>query len=421
MAEATDSEGAPGIVGAGELRSGTTARTALIQGTTFGVKAVQYSVVDGMALFEGDILLGTEQEAEQRTQQLRDIARGAVAQGVAITGAQFRWPSCTIPYTIDAALPNQNRVTDAINHWQTNTRHRFVLRTTQADYVTFRPSSGCSSSVGRQGGQQFVNLGPSCTTGNAIHEIGHVVGLWHEQSREDRDSFVAIHWEKIQAGTEHNFDQHITDGDDIGAYDYGSIMHYPRDAFSRDGSDTITPLTAGASIGQRTALSPGDIAAANSLCPGVVTIKEAPKDGRLDTVKETVKDVRLDTRKEQVLDTVKEAVKDARLDTVKEPTRDPKGPLSDRGPGGGLGPVVNPAVGGGALPFAMAAPQQAPVTMGSGGANDAILDLDTQLQGLADAIAQSEANTQSLQAAYNETLALLKQQLDAADSSPSNG
>ena len=40
---------------------------------------------------------------------------------------------------------------------------------------------------------------------------------------------------------EHNFDQHISDGDDVGTYDYGSIMHYPRDAFSIDGSDTITP------------------------------------------------------------------------------------------------------------------------------------------------------------------------------------
>ena len=34
--------------------------------------------------------------------------------------------------------------------------------------------------------------------------------------------------------------QHIADDDDVGAYDYGSIMHYPRNAFSVDGSDTIT-------------------------------------------------------------------------------------------------------------------------------------------------------------------------------------
>ena len=87
-----------------------------------------------------------------------------------------------------------------------------------------------------------------------MHEIGHAVGLWHEQSREDRDRFVRVVWANIQAGREHNFNQHITDGDDIGGYDYGSIMHYPRTAFTRNGQDTIVPV-GGQAIGQRNGLS----------------------------------------------------------------------------------------------------------------------------------------------------------------------
>jgi hypothetical protein len=261
-------------------------RTAIIDGVNFKNKSVQYTEVDGMAMFEGDIILGTVAEVDRKTEQRRkemqgDAQEDITARGLVITGAQYRWPKCIVPYTIDAALPNQARVTDAIAHWETNTRFRFVLRTaanaaTYPDYVNFRPSTGCSSYVGRQGGQQPINLASGCTTGNTIHEIGHSVGLWHEHSREDRDAFVTIHWDKIQAGTEHNFYQHITDGDDIGAYDYGSIMHYPRTAFSTDGSDTITPTDPAASIGQRVALSAGDIAAANSMCPITIICPPSP-------------------------------------------------------------------------------------------------------------------------------------------------
>jgi hypothetical protein len=395
----------------GELRSSNDVRTGIIQLST-GPRAVQYSVVDGLAIFEGDIVLGTVAEVERMTELAR--ATAGATEGVAITGANFRWTNCRIPYTIDPALPNQARVTDAIAHWESRTNFRFVVRTTEADYVTFRGGDGCSSMVGKRGGQQFVTLGAGCLLGQTIHEIGHVVGLWHEQSREDRDTFVTINWANIEAGKEHNFNQHIADGDDIGTYDYGSIMHYGRTAFTRNGLDTIVPINPpGSAIGQRAGLSAGDIAAANTLCSGGgVTIKEVvkevPKDVRFDTRKEIVKDIRLDTRKELIQDTRKELVFDKRFDPI-----DPFGPrkFDQVGP---LGNRVLPRGGGTALPFAMITPHQAPGAESQGAeqqAAEAAMQLDQQLQQIADMLAQAQASVDTLQQQYDETLALLKQLL----------
>lgn len=224
----------------------------------YGEERIEYAVVDGEAIFEGDIVLGSVAELD-------------ASYGVVIPGSNRRWPNKVVPYQIDSGLANQARVTDAIAHWESNTELAFVLRTSAnasqfPDYVTFRTSTGCSSSIGRRGGQQFINLATGCSKGNTIHEIGHAVGIWHEQSREDRDDHVTIVWENIQAGTEHNFDQHISDGDDIGGYDFGSIMHYGRTAFSSNGEPTIVTNN-GESIGQRTALSAGDIATFEAIYP----------------------------------------------------------------------------------------------------------------------------------------------------------
>jgi hypothetical protein len=416
-----------------EFRGSDQVRTALIRGNTFAAKSVQYSEIDGLAIFEGDIVLGTVQQVEQMSDMLRAEMKGGVAAGVLITGAQFRWPNCRIPFTIDPALPNQARVTDAIAHWESNTSFRFIARTTETDFVTFRPGSGCSSSVGRQGGQQFVNLAAGCTTGNAIHEIGHVIGLWHEQSREDRDAFVRINWDKIIPGREHNFNQHITDGDDVGAYDYGSIMHYPRDAFSVDGSDTITPIAAvppGTTIGQRTALSPGDIAAANSMC-APKPLKEGPKDPikeirkevlkeiPRDTRKELIKDIRFDTRKEMIFDTLKEQIRD----TFKEGPLDPGPTIQELPITPGRPPVLPPGpvapMPGGARPFVVVTPQPgtAEPSGAAAGLQDEIAQLDAQLQQLADQLAQLDQAKESLQAQYNETSALLAQLMKEYDRS----
>jgi hypothetical protein len=109
-----------------EFRSSTKTGNSFVAGTTFALKPVTYADVNGRAIFEGDIDLGSVEQMEQVRHQVENPTGEPTPFGVGITGTQFRWPNATIPFRLAAGLPNPQRVTDAISHIQSRTNLRFV-------------------------------------------------------------------------------------------------------------------------------------------------------------------------------------------------------------------------------------------------------------------------------------------------------
>ena len=85
------------------------------------------------------------------------------------------------------------------------------------------------------GGGNRLNLASGCVRrkGTVQHELLHSAGIWHEQSRPDRDDYVEIHTECIQEGEEHNFKKHISSNTYNLPYNPESIMHYGSEYFTK--------------------------------------------------------------------------------------------------------------------------------------------------------------------------------------------
>nr|XP_034351475.1 astacin-like metalloendopeptidase isoform X2 [Arvicanthis niloticus] len=158
--------------------------------------------------------------------------------------------------------PSRQVIMEAFAEFEHFTCIRFVAYHGQRDFVFILPMAGCFSGVGRSGGMQMVSLAPTCLQkgrGIVLHELMHVLGFWHEHSRADRDRYIRVNWNEILPGFEINFIKSQS-SNMLVPYDYSSVMHYGRFAFSWRGQPTIIPLwTSSVHIGQRWNLSTSDI------------------------------------------------------------------------------------------------------------------------------------------------------------------
>ncbi|CAK6970440.1 low choriolytic enzyme-like [Scomber scombrus] len=184
------------------------------------------------------------------------------------------WPKATdgnvyVPYRISNQYSSRERntIVQGLRTFAQSTCIRFTPLNRQRDFVDIQSRQGCFSFVGRRGRAQVVSLSrQGCIFQQIVqHELLHALGFNHEQTRSDRDQHVRILLQNVIRGQEHNFRRIQTRN--LGTpYDYNSVMHYGRFAFSSNRQPTIVPIpNPNVTIGRATQMSPTDILRVNRL------------------------------------------------------------------------------------------------------------------------------------------------------------
>ncbi len=147
------------------------------------------------------------------------------------------WPGGVIPYDISKLTPVQQRIAlRAMQRWtNTGTKLQFIPRTTEVEYVCFTGNTNAGNNTSLVGFKKGVRADINITAfwwrqgpWMPAHELGHVLGFFHEHERWDRDQFVTIHYENIKPGRASDYDWIPKTNWMVTSlpYDYRSIMHY---------------------------------------------------------------------------------------------------------------------------------------------------------------------------------------------------
>ncbi|CAN95823.1 hypothetical protein predicted by Glimmer/Critica [Sorangium cellulosum So ce56] len=218
-------------------------------------------------------------EAEADPPEASEDVAGARAPLVRVNANWF-WPDGKVPYCFDADFPPAwvPTVHSAIENMERRLPIDFThvrCDAGQDDYVRFiqgfGDTGGESEDTGWDEGEQDITIFSVPSESLVTHEMLHALGMYHEQSRSDREKYVTINWACIDSDKDHNYDTK-SNTFTSGVYDYESIMHYRTGAWCAstppawcnvpDGSGTACATIVkkdGSLIGRNTVMSREDI------------------------------------------------------------------------------------------------------------------------------------------------------------------
>ncbi|VDK78633.1 unnamed protein product [Litomosoides sigmodontis] len=237
-------------LGTGSIGSTTLADQIVLQRRNPDAKRHhnELSVNDPDAYYQGDVDL-SERQAELISEHFKseidlegkgdEIARQK--RSVGLEPFYVHWDrKRPISYDFDKTIPLETRakIRAAMRMWEERTCIRFQENGPSVDRIEFFDGGGCSSFVGRTGGTQGISIStPGCDIiGIISHEIGHTLGIFHEQARLDQKNHIFINYNNIPLRRWNNFfplSQNEADMFNL-PYDTGSVMHYGPYGFAAD-------------------------------------------------------------------------------------------------------------------------------------------------------------------------------------------
>jgi len=206
----------------------------------------------GEPLFESDMVLTAEQRADRQAKS-------------------NLWPGVVHFAISPESEVTRDKILAGIDHWRANSCVQFeeVADGSTEKHIRFIKSTGCWSFLGRTGRTaQSLSIGNGCGgLGTVAHEIGHALGLAHQQSRTDRDTYVIVNMDNVQDGKGGNFRISANSLNHSVPYDLTSVMHYGATYFTKNGLKTIQvkDITQENLIGKRAGLTHRDRQIANAM------------------------------------------------------------------------------------------------------------------------------------------------------------